>query len=84
MITMTDNDFALSLTEEQKNRIRELALGRLFRLGSRPEQPGDAEEYERVRRAFLATYTDEELAAMRGYSLPSPHANPVPHHPKDA
>lgn len=27
----------------------ELALGRIFRLGSRPTQPGDVEEYERCR-----------------------------------
>lgn len=83
MITMTDNDFAASLTEEQKDRIRAVALGRIFRLAARPEQSGDAEAYERAKRAFLATYTDEELTAMRGYSLPSP-CNPVPRHPKDA
>lgn len=82
MITMTDNDFAASLTEEQKDRIRAVALGRIFRLAARAEQPGDAEAYERAKRAFLATYTDEELAAMRG-SLSSPYSNPVPRHPKD-
>lgn len=31
----------------------ELALGRLFRLGSRPEQPGDVDEYHRLRLVAL-------------------------------
>lgn len=29
------------------------AIGRIFRLASRPEQPGDAAEYERCRRVIL-------------------------------
>lgn len=32
----------------------ELALGRILRLGSRPEQVGDVEQYEAARLAFLA------------------------------
>lgn len=32
----------------------ELALGRIFRLGSRPTQPGDIEEYERCRAIIMA------------------------------
>ena len=30
------------------------ALGRIFRLMSRPEQPGDAEQYEQARAVILA------------------------------
>lgn len=30
-----------------------LALGRIFRLGSRPTEPGDVEEYERCRALIL-------------------------------
>ena len=30
-----------------------LALGRIFRLASRPEQPGDGAEYERCRSLIL-------------------------------
>lgn len=32
----------------------QLALGRIFRLMSRPEQPGDAEQYEAARAVILA------------------------------
>ena len=31
----------------------ELALGRIFRLMSRPEQPGDAADYERCRVVIM-------------------------------
>lgn len=31
----------------------ELALGRIFRLASRPTQPGDAAEYEACRRIVM-------------------------------
>lgn len=35
------------------SRAAELALGRIFRMGTRPTQPGDVEEYERCRRIIL-------------------------------
>lgn len=41
----------------------DLALGRIFRLMSRPEQPGDVAEYERCRALVL----DELGAAPAGY-----------------
>lgn len=41
-----------SLTGEQKKAF-ELALGRIFRMGSRPSQPGDVEEYERCRAIII-------------------------------
>ena len=31
----------------------ELAIGRLLRVGSRPTQPGDIEEYERCRAIIM-------------------------------
>lgn len=34
-------------------KIIELALGRIFRMGARPTQPGDVEEYERCRAIIL-------------------------------
>jgi hypothetical protein len=37
----------------QDSKTVELALGRIFRLASRPEQPGDVEDYERCRRLIL-------------------------------
>lgn len=30
-----------------------LALGRIFRMGARPTQPGDVEEYERCRAIIM-------------------------------
>ncbi len=36
-----------------ENKIVELAFGRILLLGSRPEQPGDVEEYERCRSIIL-------------------------------
>ena len=35
------------------NKTVELALGRIFRLMSRPEQPGDVADYERRRAIVL-------------------------------
>lgn len=37
----------------EAKKIVELAIGRILRLGSRPEQPGDIEEYERCRALIL-------------------------------
>lgn len=42
------------MTEDEKRTIVALAIGRIFRLGSRPAQPGDVEEYERARAAIYA------------------------------
>lgn len=35
------------------NAAFELAFGRILRLASRPEQPGDVEEYERCRAIIM-------------------------------
>lgn len=45
--------------EQQRDQIMSLALGRIFRLGSRPTQPGDIEQYEAARRVFWAAYDDD-------------------------
>ncbi len=40
-----------------------LAIGRLFRLGSRPTQPGDIADYQRCRAVILdASETPEDRA----------------------
>jgi hypothetical protein len=36
-----------------EDRLVALAIGRILRMGSRPEQPGDAEEYQRCKRIIL-------------------------------
>jgi hypothetical protein len=36
----------------------QMALGRIFKLMSRPTQPGDVEQYEKARAVVLA-YSDE-------------------------
>jgi hypothetical protein len=42
----------MAATPEETAAVR-LALGRIFRLLSRPTQPGDAEQYEECRRVIL-------------------------------
>ena len=44
------------LTPEERDAIMRRAMGRIFRLGSRPFQAGDDVQYEAARRAFLAAY----------------------------
>ena len=46
----------------------QLALGRILRLSSRPERPGDAEEYEKCRRIFLA---EAECAGLDTWARPT-------------
>ena len=36
-----------------EHQVVQLAIGRLFRLGSRPAQPGDAADFEKVRAVLL-------------------------------
>lgn len=36
------------------NKAVELAIGRILRMGARPTQPGDVEEYERCRAIIMA------------------------------
>jgi hypothetical protein len=39
--------------DAQKAALVQLALGRIFALGSRPTQPGDVAEYERCRAIVM-------------------------------
>jgi hypothetical protein len=41
-----------SMTSEERTLV-ELAIGRVFRLMSRPAAPGDVQEYERCRKIVL-------------------------------
>jgi hypothetical protein len=41
------------MTNPEKTKLAQLALGRIFRLASRPAQPGDIEEYHRCRAIIL-------------------------------
>lgn len=41
---------SIELSLDERQRAMQLALGRIFRLMSRPEQPGDVEQYEAARR----------------------------------
>lgn len=40
------------MTNEDKNTVN-LAIGRIFRMASRPTKPGDVAEYERCRALIL-------------------------------
>lgn len=44
-----------------------LCVGRVLRMGSRPEQKGDLEQYEQCR--FLALSANEELKTRRGCAI---------------
>jgi hypothetical protein len=48
------------MTEPQTTQIN-LAIGRIFRMASRPEQAGDIAEYERCRSLILNTL-DPDMA----------------------
>ncbi len=43
------------MTSEERDAVRQLALGRIFRLLSRPYEPGDERLYADARAALLAT-----------------------------
>lgn len=55
---------ASSREEQEKHRAVELAMGRIFRLGSRPSQPGDVEQYEEAR-AVIMSYAPDTLPDYR-------------------
>ena len=41
------------MTEHERTKAIELAIGRILRIVSRPTQPDDVEEYERCRALIL-------------------------------
>ena len=54
------------LTEDERI-ITELAIGRILRLGSRPEQPGDVEDYERYRQIVMDVCGDQPAPYTLNY-----------------
>lgn len=44
--------------DTELDAVKRLALGRIFRLASRPPQPWDVDEYERCRAILLADFPD--------------------------
>lgn len=57
------------LRREEAEGVMRLAIGRLLRIASRPERPGDAEEFFRCRGAVL----DAAVVLERS---PAPEAEP--------
>lgn len=47
----------------------QMAIGRIFSLMSRPEQPGDVEQYEKARRVVLAFADDEGRSSEPSYQF---------------
>lgn len=43
----------MAAMDNESRAVSNLAIGRIFRLASRPTQPGDIEEYERCRSLIL-------------------------------
>ncbi len=58
------------VTPEEAQQIMPLVIGRLFRLASRPSQPEDIREYEKLRAVGMAC--GEALAIGKPYELLSP------------
>jgi hypothetical protein len=51
---MITADIVRTLSPRERQRVAELALGRILRMGSRPSQPGDVEEFDRCRAIITA------------------------------
>lgn len=51
---MTNTNPARRARRTDLDKLAELALGRIFAMGSRPSQPGDLAEYERCRAIIIA------------------------------
>jgi hypothetical protein len=49
---MVQGQGEVNMDQEDRTAV-ELALGRIFRLGSRPPQPGDVADYERCRKVIM-------------------------------
>ena len=43
----------IQLNADERRRAVQLALGRIFRIMSRPAEPGDAEQYEAARQVVI-------------------------------
>lgn len=56
------------MTSEERMKTFELAMGRILRLGSRPYQEGDIEEYERCRAIIMSLAEASKNAQTSGWS----------------
>lgn len=61
-------DAVRSLSEKERERVMQLAIGRLFAMGSRPSQPCDVAEYERIRAIVLDIAGDAPAAWHPDYA----------------
>lgn len=50
---MLNIDRAKGMSEAEKTAAVQMAIGRIFRMGSRPSQPGDVAEYYRCRNLVM-------------------------------
>lgn len=46
-----------------------MALGRLFAMGSRPTQPGDVEMYEKIRSIFMEAFDNQLPEYFPNYAM---------------
>jgi len=54
--------------DNERDTLLKCAIGRLFLLGSRPTQPGDVEEYERIRAIVLDNTEPQPLGYQPNYA----------------
>lgn len=65
----------MTMTVAEAQLLMEMALGRLFRIGSRPFQDGDDAEYEKCRAAAMEAYEvlrPEYAKGSRRFPGPAP------------
>lgn len=59
----------MKITDDQdQHALACLAIGRIFRLASRPEQPGDVAEYERCRAIVLDAVEEMPVTYQPNYA----------------
>jgi len=56
------------MSDAERRILVQCAIGRIFAMGSRPEQPGDGAEYEHCRAVILDAYEAERGELPRGYT----------------
>lgn len=54
----------------ENDRIMQLALGRIFRMGAQPMQPGDVAEYERCRAIIMEIHESPDYPLVDTKPLP--------------
>lgn len=61
----------LTQTDAERSATAHLIIGRLFRMASRPEQDGDAAEYQRIRGMMLDIGGATDMSGFAHMSAPS-------------